>query len=224
MTVGALVNTWGFGPTVVEDALPGSAAIAASRQRVGFRKLEFDAGRLRKRADVYVDLSAIAKGYAVDRLAALLAESRCGDFLVDVGGEMRVGGVNPLGKAWRIGIELPRREGLREAQRILRLSNEAIATSGDYRNHREVGGKYVSHLIDPRNGAPVEHALASVSVIHRSAMWADGYATTIGVLGPEAGLEFANLHEIDVLMIVRITFGFDELLSDTMRARLLRPK
>ena len=203
---------------------PGSAALAASRQRVGFRKLQFDAGRLRKRADVYVDLSAIAKGYAVDRLAALLAESRCTDFLVDVGGEMRVAGVNPLGKAWRIGIELPRREGLREAQRILRLSNEAIATSGDYRNYREIGGKYVSHLIDPRNGAPVEHALASVSVIHRSAMWADGYATTIGVLGPEAGLEFANLHEIDALMIVRITFGFDELLSDTMRARLLRPK
>lgn len=216
-TVGPLVNLWGFGPEERRTEVPAADALARARARIGYAHLSVrhDPPALRKDARVYVDLSAIAKGYAVDRVAALLVGQGCADYLVEIGGEVRAGGRKPDGSAWRIGVEVPappagngaRRGGI---QRILALEDTAVATSGDYRNFFEVDGRRLSHTIDPRTGWPVEHGLASVSVVHESAMWADGYATLINVLGPEAGLRFARAEELAVLMVVKDDEGFKE--------------
>lgn len=212
VTVGPLVNLWGFGPDVVGAERPSPEALSEARSRVGYRFLEVqqDPPALRKSVPVYVDLSAIAKGFGVDQVAALLDGLDCADFLVDVGGEVRARGVNPSGRVWRVGVEVPDPDSAGGVQRVLALDNLAVATSGDYRNFRDLGGRRFSHTIDPRTGAPVSHALASVSVVHESTMWADGYATAIDVLGPEDGLALANELELPVLLVVRTADGFEE--------------
>jgi len=232
VTVGPLVNLWGFGPearTNVPEArtkvpeVPDSQAIAAAHARVGFRHLSVrrvgpgqSRAELRKDIALSVDLSAIAKGHGVDRLALRLETLGCFDYLVDIGGEVRVAGVNPQGDAWRVGVEVPNAGEFGGVQRILQMSEGAIATSGDYRNFFEVDGTRYSHTIDPRSGMPVTHALASVSVVHESAMWADGFATTIAVLGPEAGFAFAEKTNLSALFIIRTASGFEERYTGAM--------
>lgn len=193
ITVGPLVDAWGFGPPGRAPAAPDEEVLAALRERVGAGLLAVDraASTLRKlRPDVVVDLSAIAKGYAVDAVAALLAERGFADYLVEIGGELRVGGRNERGEPWRVAIERPS-PGVAAAQRIVRLTDAALATSGDYRNFYDLDGARVSHTVDPRTGRPVTHQLLSVSVIAERCSLADARSTALNVLGPADGYDLA---------------------------------
>ena len=211
VTVGPLVSAWGFGPE--ESAPPDEAALPALRERVGYDKLLIDpvAGTAAKeRPDIYCDLSAVAKGYAVDAVARLLDAQGYKNYMVEVGGEVRTAGKNRFGEAWQIAVEKPVGEG-RSVQRIVPLSGQAVATSGDYRNFYEKDGLRLSHTIDPRTGRPVSHGLASVSVIHAECAWADAYATALMVLGPDEGYRFAVDHGIAAFFIIHAgADGFTE--------------
>ena len=203
VTVGPLVNLWGFGADGVGRALPAEADVDAARRRIGYGKLQTrrDPPALRKtQGDLYVDLSAIAKGYAVDRLAGIAEDFGLANYLVEIGGELRTRGHNAHGEDWRIAIERPV-PGERAVHRVLRISGEAVATSGDYRNFFEVDGQRYSHTIDPRTGRPVTHTLASVTVVHASALAADALATALSVLGPQDGVELAEREGIAALFV-----------------------
>jgi thiamine biosynthesis lipoprotein len=205
VTVGPLVAAWGFGATDRVPAPPSAAEITALRARVGFDRIEIDpgAGTLTKtRADVESDLSAIAKGYAVDQVAAALRELGHGNFLVEVGGEVRAGGRRLDGALWRVAIEKPD-SALRGIYEVVSLRDVALATSGDYRNYYEVGGRRISHTIDPRTARPIDHTLASVSVLHADAVHADALATALNVLGPEAGYALAEREGLAAYFLVR---------------------
>lgn len=209
VTVGPLVNLWGFGPDGSVEVAPSDAEIAAAMARVGQDKLRLDGEtyRVRKLADLYLDFSSIAKGFAVDQIARWLAGEGISSFLVEVGGEMRVAGQSARGDAWRIGIESPE-AGRFELARTLRLGNDAVATSGDYRNYFEIDGERFSHTIDPRSGYPVTHELVSVTVVHASSMLADAWATALTVLGAEDAWAVAQAEGLAVYFIERDGEGF----------------
>ena len=219
VTVGALVDVWGFGPVAARE-WPDGAEIEAALARTGFRHLELSGNRLRRTGDVRIDLSAIAKGYGVDAVAADVAGQGCTDYLVEIGGEVRVRGQSPRSEPWRLGIEAPDESG--SAHRVFTLNEGAIATSGDYRNFFARDGKRYSHTIDPRLGMPVEHALASATVVHPSAMWADGYSTLIAVLGPEAGFAFAESRDLAAYLLVRREDRLEPRVTTAMAALLAR--
>ena len=208
-TVAPLVALWGFGVDAAPQP-PTAAELQTARAVVGYRR--FDARlappTLRKLAPVTLDFSALAKGYAVDRIARLLELSGCRSYLVELGGEVRVHGANAGGQPWRIGIESP--FGSRLALQ-LSLREGAVATSGDYRQYRplesETGRVRATHILDPRSGAPVNHRLASATVVAETAALADAYATALMVLGEEAGLAFAERHDLAALFIRRTDTG-----------------
>ena len=208
VTVGALVNLWGFGP---EDhrGVPGDEAIAHAKSRVGYDKLELDcpSSRIRKTADIYVDLSAIAKGYAVDQIGNVLQRIGFDNYMVEIGGELRLAGHNAEGGPWRIAVEKPvlERAG---AQQILQLSGYGLATSGDYRNYYEVDGVRISHTIDPVSAAPIRHKLASVTVVAESSAKADAWATAMNVAGLEEAKLLAYKHGLHAYFIVNIDGAF----------------
>ena len=205
VTVRPLVSAWGFGATDRAPVPPDPAELEALRDRVGYRLLRIDlpTGRVSKaRPDVEIDLSAIAKGFGVDEAARTLLERGHRNFLVEVGGELRASGLRSDGRPWRVAIERPDAAG-RAIHRVVGLTDRALATSGDYRNYYERDGRRFSHLIDPRTAAPVTHDLASVSVIHESATWADALATALSVLGPEEGAALAEREGLAVHFIVR---------------------
>ncbi|MQX54290.1 FAD:protein FMN transferase [Alcanivorax sediminis] len=210
VTVGPLVNLWGFGPESDRFEPPQADEIEAARRRVGWQSLLLDGPRLLQPGEVYVDLSSIAKGFAVDKVAELMDKHGLKSWLVEVGGELRARGTKPYGQPWRIAVERPI-PGVREVEQVVALKDMAVATSGDYRNFFESDGKLYSHTIDPRTGYPVQHALASVSVLHKSAMMADGLATAMTVLGPKEGMAFAKANELAVFFIVRTDEGVKEL-------------
>lgn len=212
VTVGPLVNLWGFGPDGTRSEPPTVAETQRVRELIGTEKLalrESPPAIRKRRGDVYVDLSAIAKGYAVDRIAALLDEANVVNYLVEVGGELRARGHNAHGEPWSIAVERPA-SNQRSVQKLIRLGDGAIATSGDYRNYFEHAGQRYSHSIDPRTGSPVTHELASVTVIGESAMLVDALATAFTVLGPDAGFELAARERIAALFISRDGQGFSE--------------
>lgn len=201
VTVGALADAWGFGPASRGE--PADAdTLAEAQAQVGFRRLELVGNRLRKTVPVRIDLSAIAKGYGVDALAEALGERGCRDYLVEIGGEVRGRGERPRGGAWRVAIEAPDSDAP-AAHRVVALADRAIATSGDYRNTIERDGMRHSHILDPLQGVPVSGAPTSVSVVHTSAMWADGYATLIMALGAERGLAFAQERQLAAYLLTR---------------------
>ncbi|MFZ9886573.1 MAG: FAD:protein FMN transferase, partial [Myxococcota bacterium] len=152
-------------------------------------RLETGTTTLRKtRRDVEVNLSAIAKGYGVDVVFEQLRAAGFADVFVEIGGEVRVSGHNPRGEPWRVGINVPRSSADPTAVLVaVPLNDRAIATSGDYRNFFEAGGRRYSHIIDPQTAAPVEHDLVSVSVLAADCATADGLATALSVLGEERG-------------------------------------
>jgi thiamine biosynthesis lipoprotein len=212
VTVGPLVDLWGFGPAPRRDVVPDGAEIAAARARVGFDAIETRdrPPALRKsRPDVALDLSAIAEGHAIDRVAALLEAHGIGDYVVELGGELRARGSSERGEPWAIAIEQPVPEA-RRAQRIVHVSGASVATSGSYRNYFEAGGRHYSHIIDPRTGAPVDHDLVSVTVIATSSMHAGALATALLVLGPEAGYALAVREGIAALLVRRSGDSFVE--------------
>ncbi len=205
VTVGPLVKAWGFGGAEPPEVAPSPADLKALKARVGFEKLILDEdGAARKlHPELEVDLSAIAKGHGVDRVAMALEGLGHRAYLVEVGGEIRAAGRKLDGKRWRVAIEQPS-EGMRTVHRVLDLDDIAMATSGDYRNYYEdERGRRISHTIDPRTAQPIRHALASVTVLHPSAMMADGLATALNVMGPEAGYSLAEREGLAAHFIVR---------------------
>ena len=212
-TVAPLVAFWGFGADA-EAVPPDRTRLWEARSVVGHRRLKVASSppTLTKLAEVRVDFSAIAKGFAVDRMADVLDGASCRAYLVELGGELRTRGGAPDGGAWRVGVESPRGVlASGELPTVLRVRDGALATSGGYRQFREPtkaelallprGQTRVSHVVDPRSGLPVAHALASVTVVARSAVLADAYATALLVLGAEAGLAFAERRGIAALFV-----------------------
>jgi thiamine biosynthesis lipoprotein len=220
ITIGPLVNLWGFGPDKKPDTLPDDAQISMLLGRTGTGKIHLhDSPKAIKKdlAGIYLDLSGIAKGYAVDRIADLLQQQYgIQNCLVEIGGEIRASGVNPHNRSWRIGIEKPL-DGQRSAGRIISLVNTGMATSGDYRNYFETDGVHYSHIIDPLTGKPVTHQLVSVTVLHPEAMIADAWGTALLVLGPEKGMDLANRLNLPVLFIVNSPGGFNEIMNHSFR-------
>ncbi|HEY7776697.1 MAG TPA: FAD:protein FMN transferase [Kineobactrum sp.] len=204
VTVGPLVSLWGFGPGRPGITVPGDDAILDVLQRVGQDYLEFDAAnaRLRRTQPVELDFSSVAKGYAVDVLTQALQSEQIADYLVEVGGEMRVAGNSPRGDAWRVAIEQPD-AGERTIALAVALTDKAIATSGDYRNFYEVDGQRFSHSIDPRTGYPVAHDLVSVTVITDDCASADAWATALTVMGADAALALAEQRQLAVYLMRR---------------------
>jgi len=200
-TVGPLVDLWGFGPQATEDSIPSAEAVASALKNSGFQHVILNELMLSKQQPVQLDLSAVAKGYAVDLVANLLEMLALPDYLVEVGGEIRVSGLNPQGEAWRVAIEQP--QLLSSVDRVINLSDSAIATSGDYRNYFERDGVRYSHTIDPKTGMPVIHNLASVTVLSNSCAEADAWATAFLVLGAGQSLELAERLDLALYMLVK---------------------
>ena len=191
---GGLVDAWGFGP-VPRSALPGAVALASARNRAGWRRLDLDPARRAalQPGRLALDLSAIAKGFGVDFVARRLQALGFESHLVEVGGELRGTGVKPDGQPWWVQLEHPGAGGDADENRtLLALHGLSVATSGDYRRWFEHAGTRYSHTIDPRDGLPIRHGLASVTVIHPECMLADAWSTALNVLGPEAGPALAN--------------------------------
>lgn len=205
LTIGPLVNLWGFGPEGQIVTPPSADDIEAAQRRVGFDKLETDCDErlVRKdEPDLYVDLSGWAKGHAVDQLAEMLNQKGFENYLVEIGGELRVKGLNRESSKWAIGIEAPSTSE-RVPHAVVNVTNTSVATSGDYRNYFEHQGQRFSHTIDARTGRPVRHNLAAVTVIDASAAYADAMATALLVLGPDAGPALAEKLHIAAYFLVR---------------------
>ena len=222
VTVAPLVDAWGFGPRKRSEP-PARADLERLRGHVGWQRLSVgasDASATKKAPQLQCDLSAIAKGYAVDRVSDTLARLGFADYLVEVGGEVRAGGRNAEGQLWRLGVERPDESG-RLVQRILNVSDIAVATSGDYRNFREAEGGRLIHVLDPRTGRPAETRVASATVLDPSAMRADALATAMLVLGEAKGIELADRENFEVLLLVREPEGrVREAPSARFRARM----
>ncbi len=201
VTVGPMVELWGFGPQRGSN-VPAEELIAQSRSLVGYSALELDQQqrRFRKGELRELDFSSLAKGYGVDRISELLIAAGERDFLVEIGGEVRVSGMSPRGEPWRLAIERPVLMGGAPMAALL-LSQGAVATSGDYRNFFEVDGRRYSHTIDPRTGWPVQHELVSVTVIADNAMRADALATALSVLGVEDAIALARRESLAVYLV-----------------------
>lgn len=209
VTVAPLVDAWGFGPGGRRGRPPAADQIDRLREATGVRHLELDAAALtvrKARPDVRCDFSALAPGYAVDRLWARLADHGMADFLIDVGGELRARGRNDAGAAWQVAIERPQPGG-RVVERTVPISDLAMTTSGDYRNYYEVDGERVVHILDPRTGRPIRHHLASVTVVDELAVRADGLSTALMVLGPDDGFALAERIDLAALFILRSEIG-----------------
>ena len=225
ITVGPLVNLWGFGPDQVELTLPNSTEIDIAARSVGSQYLRVrpsPPALMKDISDLYVDLSAIAKGYGVDEVAKILDQAGVENYMVEIGGEVKCKGVGHHGDPWRIGIETPKFER-GEIQEILALDNISVATSGDYRNFIEYEGKYYSHTIDPTTGYPVTHNLKSITVAHPSAAHADAWATALLVLGPELALQIADQQQLPILMITREQSGYKTTSNQLMHTYLHSP-
>ena len=216
-TIGPVVNLWGFGPDTPRHQRPDEAALAAARARVGWQRLQWREAdsALYQPGDAYVDLSAVAKGYAVDRVVTLLAGLGVQSMLVEIGGELRATGRKPDGQPWRVGIERPV-PGVREVARVVMLEDAAMATSGDYRNFFQQGDTRYAHIIDPRTGEPVSHRVVSVTVVHPEAMEADALATALTVMGATDGLAWAEARNLAVLFMVQNGDTVEERLTSAM--------
>lgn len=203
ITVGPIVNLWGFGPNFIPSKIPTASEINKVKKNLGNKNITIDlANSFVKKSvpDLYCDLSSIAKGFGVDRVALYLEKLGYDNYMVEIGGEVRTKGRNDKNEDWKIGISTPLSDGL---QKIIAISGVSVATSGDYLNYFEEDGVRYSHLINPKTGSPIKHNLASVTVVHEECSFADAYATTINVMGPEIGYEFAIKKKLPVFMIVR---------------------
>ena len=221
VTLGPLLRLWGFGGHDKPAALPSDAAIAAAKAQTGLAKLVVAETTLTKTdPTLEIDFSAVVAGYAADQLALLVESWGVTDYLLEVTGEMRVKGRHPAGRPWRIAVEKPVAGSERAVERVVELHDIGVATSGDYRNFYVVDGKRYSHTLDPLTGRPIEHLMVSVTVLHPSAMVADGWATALMAMGPERGREMATRHELAVLMILKEGEVFTEWASPAMQPYL----
>ena len=223
ITAGPLVKLWGFGPGTGEKSttLPGEEAIRRARLHQGYKKMAVRLSPPAVRKDdpeIYCDLGAIAKGHGGDEIARYLAAMGLSDFLVEIGGEVKASGKNNRNSDWQIGIESP--DSNLAIHKVVSLRDTAMATSGDYRNYFLQNGIRYSHIIDPRTGKPVTHALSSVTVIHDACSYADAWATALYVLGPEEGYEAALKEELAVFFIIREKEGSIEKMTPPFKKYL----
>ncbi|MFC1550708.1 FAD:protein FMN transferase [Candidatus Neomarinimicrobiota bacterium] len=210
VTIAPLTNYWGFGPaeSSVVDNLPESSTVFKLKQQTGYQLLAAQDGALiKKHPDLTIDLSAIAKGYGVDAVHNHLIYIGLDNVLVEIGGEVHCSGVNANGKSWNVGIDTPQLNGTPGANlhSIIQVNDEAVATSGDYRNFVIIDGKIYSHVIDPRSGFPTENQVASATIVTKSCVEADALATAVMILGEIEGLKLINsLPDAEAMLIIRI--------------------
>ncbi|MCT7320056.1 FAD:protein FMN transferase ApbE [Klebsiella quasipneumoniae] len=228
ITVGPLVNLWGFGPDKQPVATPDAQAIAAAKARTGLQHLQVinQSGRqfLQKDIpDLFVDLSTVGEGYAADHLARLMEQEGISRYLVSVGGALVSRGMNGEGKPWRVAIQKPTDQE-NAVQAIVDINGHGISTSGSYRNYYELDGKRISHVIDPQTGQPITHKLVSVTVIAPTALEADGWDTGLMVLGPEKAQQVVLEQGLAVYMIVKEGEGFKTWMSPQFRTFLVGEK
>jgi len=222
-TIGALVGLWGFGAHA-RSSTPDREALAAARAHSGWQRIVFDAGnrRVLQPGGLQLDLSAIAKGYAADRIAAHLREAGIADTLVEVGGELHGYGCKPDGQPWRVLVESAPEDdaGTPGPPRVLALDGHAVATSGDRWHRYQQHGEQLSHSLDPRSGRPVQRAAAAVTVVAAEAMLADAWATALTVLGSTAGLVLATRLGLAARFLERGEHAPIETLSPAFQALL----
>lgn len=208
ITLGKIVNAWGFG-NEKRGELPAPLVLESLLGDAGMANYELNhtegPSQFMKRSDFHLDLSAVAKGYAVDEITEWLDEHNFNGYLMDIGGEVKAMGHNAQQKAWRIAIEKPRFD--RQIQRIVQLSNQSIATSGNYRNYYEVGGKKYSHIINHMTGAPVDNRVVSASVISDNTAVADAWATALLILPFEQMLALTRIEELPVYLMLTAEKG-----------------
>ncbi|MBJ6137474.1 FAD:protein FMN transferase [Marinobacter litoralis] len=209
-TIGPVVNLWGFGPEARPEHTPSDEELQRMLGVTGWEFLELDSEALAIRASKpqYIDLSGIAKGYGVDVVARYLDSQGVQAYLVEIGGEVRTRGRKPDGDIWRLAVETPS-EQARQVNVVVALDQKSMATSGDYRNYYESEGQRYSHTIDPDTGKPIDHRLASVTVISDDCMTADAMATAFNVMGFERAMSLATRENIPAYFIVRGEAGFD---------------
>jgi thiamine biosynthesis lipoprotein len=223
VTVGPLVDLWGFGPQYRPRRVPNDEVIERVRESVDYQHVQVDpsAGAIRKRhSRAQVDLSAIAKGYGVDRVATILDRQGIYDYLVEIGGELRARGTTAAGRPWRVGIERPV-EGRHVVGEIVVLENRAIATSGTTEDFFEQDGRHYSHIINPMTARPVEHPAMAASVVADTAMEADAWATALVVLGSERGYSLAQARGLAALLVTASGTTFNVRVTDALRAHLV---
>lgn len=227
VTVGPLVNLWGFGPDKRPIKTPTDAQIAAARQRVGIQHMHVDVSAdhaaLRKDVpDIYVDLSTIGEGFGADKVAEFLESRGVHNYLVEIAGASRSRGVNAKGEPWKLAIQKPTDE-LDEVQAIVKPDGRAVSTSGSYRNYYELDGQRYSHIIDPATGKPITHRLVSATVITPTALEADGLDTALMVMGPEKAMAFARQQHLAVYLVIKTDKGFKAEYSESFEPYLVKP-
>ncbi|UAX43299.1 FAD:protein FMN transferase [Pasteurella canis] len=225
VTIGPIVNLWGFGPEKRTTPESMEEQLEKRRAWVGIEKLvltqEGEKFFLQKAVpQLYIDLSSIAKGFGVDKVSAYVSSQGADNYLVEIGGEIRAKGKNLEGKDWQIAIEKPSFDGSRAVSQIIGLKNLAMATSGNYRNYFEENGRRFSHEIDPKTGYPIDHRLASITVLADSTMTADGLSTGLYVLGEEKALEVAEKYNLLVYLITKTEKGFEARMSSAFEKLL----
>ena len=221
VTVGPLINLWGFGPDKRVIKAPSQSQIDSVRKRVGYQHLELLAdNRIRKNADLYIDLSSIAKGYGVDQVAQLIASFGYNAFLVEIGGELVTKGSKPKAEPWRIAVESPTQG--RSIQRIVQVNDIAVATSGDYRIYFEENGVRYSHIIDTVTGKPIAHNLASVTVLADNCALADALATSFLAMGVDKAYQYAIENNIEAFFITKGKAGFEETITPGFKNRIVQ--
>jgi thiamine biosynthesis lipoprotein len=206
ITVGSVVDVWGFG--LKKGIAPDEKTIAGLMKFVGFQKIALKNNQLiKENENITIDLNAIAQGYTVDVIAEYFESRNIKNYLIEVGGEVRAGGTKENGEAWHVGIEKPAADKNAEQilQTVVKLNNKSLATSGNYRKYFEKDGRKYSHAIDPFTGFPVEHNLLSVSVIAENCTEADAFATAFLVMGKEKAKKM-----LEKLQHLRVLFIYDD--------------
>ncbi len=224
-TVGRLVALWGFGAGAQAQSVPTADDLAAARADCGWTRIELDKARRAalQPSGVRLDLSSVAKGFAVDRVAGVVRQAGVESFLVEIGGELRGEGVKPDGMPWWVALERPRgsQSGSRPiADIVVALNGLSVATSGSAEHFYTIDGRTFSHTIDPRTGMPVAHDLVSVSVLHRECMHADALATALSVLGPDEGMAHALRLGLAARFVSARPDGYCERLTPQLAAML----
>lgn len=191
ITVGPIVNLWGFGPGGKQKR-PSLDQVNFTLKNVGYTKLKVQDGRLSRPVGMYLDMSAIAKGFGVDELVKFLEFRGHANLLVEIGGEIRTRGQKPDGTNWKVGIEGPSKELGSSLVKVISLDNLSMATSGSYRNYVKYGDQVFNHTINTKTGFPIEHKTVSVSVVSEYCADADAWATALMSMGYEKGIELAN--------------------------------
>ena len=206
VTLGAVIDTWGFGAPSKEGVAPTEQQLQQASEATGFSRIVRDGTTISKpHPQMRIDLSSIAKGYAVDRIGFIVERAGVYNYVAEIGGELRARGKRSNGKAWRVGIEIPNGE----VAQGLAMTNISVASSGSYRNYREIDGKRVSHLIDGQTFQPISHNTVAATVLHHNTMLADAWATALMVVPPDKAQAIIDEQNIEVQLTYKTDKGFD---------------